>query len=273
MAPHPTLNGVPRGRIIPRALTGTHPPDYYLYVPRRIRERGNLLVSVHGTSRNGLEHALLLADLGERLGVVVAAPLFRRKRHRGYQRLARREGRGEDPLELFERVAADARRVAGLDEEPLALLGFSGGGQFAHRYALMRPERVSRLVVAAAGWYTLPTPRAAYPLGIASSPDTRYSHLTPRLAEFLRIPTLVVVGSEDDRRDAMLNRDKEIDASQGTHRVQRAQAWHAGLQRAAAQHGLPARSSFALLQGVGHSFAQAVVIGGLEGLLAEALAP
>ena len=47
------------------------------------------------------------------------------------------------------------------------LVGFSGGAQFAHRFAMLYPGCVRRVVVAAAGWYTYIDPSRPFPLAAA----------------------------------------------------------------------------------------------------------
>jgi pimeloyl-ACP methyl ester carboxylesterase len=103
----------------------------------------------------------------------------------------------------------------------LRLFGFSGGGQFAHRYALFYPRRVARQVLGAPGWYTFPDPEHRYPLGLRTAPP-EWPKLTFNPGRFLRIPTLVLVGEHDNRRDRELNRTRQVDVHQGLDRMERA---------------------------------------------------
>ena len=42
-------------------------------------------------------------------------------------------------------------------EKTYGIYGFSGGGQFVHRYAIFtNPKRASIIIPAGSGWYTLP---------------------------------------------------------------------------------------------------------------------
>lgn len=86
----------------------------------------------------------------DRLGIAVVAPLFPRT-FKGYQVLS---GSGTLPAAdvAFDWMLADARARFGLPQSRMHVFGFSGGGQFVHRYALKHPGRIARAVIGAAGW-------------------------------------------------------------------------------------------------------------------------
>jgi len=53
--------------------------------------------------------------------------------------------------------------------EPVDLFGLYGGAQLAHRFAMIYPQRVGQLNLAAAGWYCLPDASMAYPYGLGAN--------------------------------------------------------------------------------------------------------
>ena len=226
-------------------------PRHSLFLPARLREDRPLLVAVHGISRNAGEHARRFARHAAEYGAAVLAPRFGRRRFPDYQRLGR-AGRGDRAdlalLELIEEV----RDGTGVGGGAIYLFGFSGGAQFAHRFSFAYPERVARMAVAAAGWYTFPDPGRAFPRGVGSS--GRPAGVRFSLPDFLRIPTLVLVGEEDTERDSELRQTRRLDFTQGRNRVERAQRWVAELQRAADRLGLAASVELDLLPGSDHSF-------------------
>ncbi|MCA8950252.1 MAG: hypothetical protein KDE27_12175, partial [Planctomycetes bacterium] len=245
--------GVPVGRVLALG-NGRDDPEALLYVPRDSGAAPALAVLVHGITRNAFEHVSAFRELAERRGVVLLAPLFLPERDRGYQRLASGiDGVAADIklLRLVDRVA----ELVGAATERVFLFGFSGGAQFVHRFALRHPERVARLAVASAGWYTLPDEQLAFPLGLRGA--------GARLDEFLRLPQRVFVGDADVASDAGLNRTPEIEAAQGRTRVARAEHWVAALRAAAIERGLEPSVTLELLAGVGHSFADNARIGAL----------
>ncbi len=212
-----------------------------------------LLVAVHGISRNAEAHARAFHETARRCGWTVMAPLFDATRYPDYQRLGRR-GRRADLGLLAALADLEARR--GRPVRRFSLFGFSGGAQFAHRFALAWPHLVDVLLLAAAGWYTMPDPDLRYPYGLA--PCRRLPDLVFRLEPFLRRPIRVFVGSEDIERDETVRSGSRLDALQGTNRLERARRWCAALETAAHRRGLAVDVVLQLLPGAGHDFAACV---------------
>lgn len=235
--------------------------DYYLYVPRAVRQ-GRVLVAVHGVSRNALEQARLFKKLAEAFGVLLVAPHFPAKAFRDYQRLGRKGMGPRADLALI-RVLNEIQAGSGCDTSQVDLFGFSGGAQFAHRFAMVHPQRVRRLSLGAAGWYTLPDVDHAYPYGAADAKGLDAARLNLHAAA--RIPTLVLVGECDDRADYDgLNRSRTVCRTQGRHRLERARVWVRAMNDFASSQGYRAAVSLQLLPGIGHSFSQAVLQGALD---------
>jgi pimeloyl-ACP methyl ester carboxylesterase len=250
---------VQRGKIVKRRLAGDPGQRYYLYVPHRTEARPDtLFVSVHGISRNAREHAKRFAPLAERYGVALVAPRFARDRFPDYQRLGR-EGKGAKADQALGRIIDEVRTLIGIHAPRLHLFGFSGGGQFAHRYAMAYPEQVERVVVGAAGWYTFPDAAVTYPRGIKTSRSLRQVRF--QREAFLRIPACVLVGSHDNLRDAALNTSRRVDRQQGETRGQRGRNWIEAMRREARALGLDTRYRYDELPGVGHDFTEAMKIG------------
>lgn len=236
---------------------------YYLYVPRRIDPAARPLVAVHGISRRAHVHLAAFAPLAEISGRILIAPLFSKARCKRYQQLV------VDPCQADEALLATLRTVAaktGHDMGKVDLFGFSGGAQFAHRFAMMHPERVGRLAVASAGWYTLPDYQEAFPYGLAGTVKGR-ERFRPKLPDFLAIPTLVMVGEKDLVRDGSLRQRPELDRRQGLTRVERAARWTQAMRQAAADRGVPAEIAFRVLPACGHSFEDCARDGGLVDLV------
>jgi dienelactone hydrolase len=237
--------------VLRRALPGDPPLDAYVYLPRTPAPQARVVAIVHGISELPRQHLEHFAPLAERQGVVLVAPHFARPRFRDYQRLGRgsRGARADRALERsVEEVARETHGRAGR----FFLFGYSGGGQFAHRYAMAHPQRVAAAVVASAGWYTFPDAERFYPRGIRDRGDLAGVRFEPNA--FLRVPLLVTVGARDVERDASLRQSEALDREQGRSRVERAERWVEAMREAARQHGLPPAVALRRLEGVGHSF-------------------
>jgi poly(3-hydroxybutyrate) depolymerase len=235
--------------------------DCWLALPEFIDADARPLVAVHGIRRGAEEQAALLAARAAAQGRVVIAPLFDAERWPRYQRLGRRQRADLALLGLLQGLHGECIASA----ERFDLFGFSGGAQFAHRFAMLHPERIGRLCVASAGWYTFPD-AAAYPYGLGQRPgrdDACALRMQARLDAFLRLPIDVCVGARDNRRDANTRSGAAIDRQQGRDRRARASRWSEGLAIEAAVRGIAPRITLSVLSGVGHNFRNCVRRGGL----------
>jgi pimeloyl-ACP methyl ester carboxylesterase len=219
-----------------------------------------LLVAAHGISRNFEEHARLLAPYAEERGVVLVAPDFPEGEFGDYQRLGRRGRRADLALD---QIVREAESLTGASARTFYLFGFSGGAQFAHRYALAHPERIARAAVAAAGWYSFPDTATPYPYGIGPASGDELSDVRFEPDKFLRVPIRVFVGAADTG-SRNVRRNPRVDRQQGTTRIERAQRWTAAMRRAAESRGLEPLVTCELVPGVGHSFRRFVEAGAGE---------
>jgi pimeloyl-ACP methyl ester carboxylesterase len=260
---------VPRGRIVLRALASDPTQEYLLYVPEEAPADASIMVSVHGLSGNATKHASVFSPLCDELGVVMLTPIFTSELHRDFQRLGRR-GRGHRSDLLLHRVLAESASLSGADPTRIHLVGFSAGAQFAHRYAMVHPDRVARAVVAAAGWYTFPDHRQRYPYGIRPARQLEDVSFDPEA--FLGVPIEVLVGSLDTTSAKLRSTDRTI-AQQGRTRLERARNWVAAMRSAAEAYGLEPRVILTEVEGVGHSFSDFAARGDLVGHVRRFLLP
>lgn len=241
-------------------LADTPRTPYFVYVPRRLRPGAPMVVSVHGISRNAREHAERFAPFAEASGSVLVAPLFSDERFAGYQRL-QPDRRGMSPDALLLRIADEVAALSGADSRRLYLFGYSGGGQFVHRFTLAHPERVARYAVGAAGWYTFPDERRRFPLGLRERAGGSPGGFA--LDAFLRVPGVVLVGELDRVPDEALRENDRVVRQQGDNRFVRGRNWVAAVGAAARAHGVPPPVHFEALPGSPHSFARSMVNGGM----------
>jgi pimeloyl-ACP methyl ester carboxylesterase len=196
--------------------------EYYAFVPPGC-ERRVPLVLVHGISRNAAELVIRFAPLAERLGVPLIAPLFRKAEYGMYQQLLDLRTRARADLALID-ILEDAKLRWGLSIDRFALFGFSGGGQFVHRFGMLHPHRLTACIPASSGWYTWPDDSLQWPHGFGEAPADIDREMLRRLAIH------VIVGERDTELDEALRRSPEIDNLQGLDRVERARRWHQAMQ-------------------------------------------
>jgi pimeloyl-ACP methyl ester carboxylesterase len=83
----------------------------------------------------------------------------------------------------------------GAQSDQVFLYGFSGGGQFVHRFASLHPRRLAAVSVGAPGRTTLRDPDASWPDGTGDT-EPRFG-LPVDLEALARVPAQVVVGADD----------------------------------------------------------------------------
>ena len=249
---------IPGWRILARTLARDSDQKYYLYIPSIRGANARTFIAVHGITRNAAEQAHLFAPFAERYGVVLIAPLFPKDRFQDYQRLGRR-GKGERADLALDRIVAEVASQIEVKTSELYLFGYSGGGQFVHRYAMAHPERVARMALAAAGWYTFPDPTVNFPLGTKATSglsDVRFN-----LARFLSVPTYLMVGEKDVMRDPELRKSRRLDRQQGITRLERGRRWIKTMAAAAKAYHLDTPHIFEVLPNSNHSFAECMELG------------
>lgn len=248
------------GRIEQRVLESDASLQYVVYVPSRGGAGAPILVTVHGISRNAWEQVSMFAPYAERAGVVLVAPLYEHARFPCYQRLTANE-RGESPVAVLEAMVAEVARRTGASGERLHLFGFSGGGQFVHRYAMAHPDRVAGYVVGSAGWYTFPDAQRRYPYGLRYSQRLQMGGF--ELGRFLAVPGWVLVGERDVHEGTAMRKTERVMLEQGMSRMERGLRWVNAVNASAVELGLAAPVRFELLPRSPHSFRRSMRRGDL----------
>jgi pimeloyl-ACP methyl ester carboxylesterase len=243
------------GKVHARHVTGDAALRYFLYVPHNINTQACQFVSVHGVSRNAMEHAERFAQLAEQYGAILVAPFFSKRHFSDYQRLGR-EGNGRRADHALQQITREVESLTGVSSNKIALFGFSGGGQFAHRYTMAWPEHVHKVIIGAAGWYTHPETSSKFPYGIAPTP--KLNGVVFDVKKFLHVPACVLVGQWDIKHDPGLNQSTRIQRQQGSTRLERGRRWVDAMNQAAIAHGMETAYAFSLLPGVNHDFTSAM---------------
>ncbi|MEM6974564.1 MAG: hypothetical protein AAF577_17415 [Pseudomonadota bacterium] len=248
----------------------------WIAVPSQRLPEAPPLIAVHGIKRSAMAMASGFAAAAAARGRVVVAPEFTKEAWPQYQQVVR-QGRADKALLS---LLAACRAAGFWHGGRLDLVGYSGGAQFAHRFAMLYPHLVGRLTLVAAGWYTFPD-GAAFPYGLATRSDAagrsagfsaefragfRTGHSAgcsewgARMAEgleaYLARPIRIVVGQSDTQSDEYLRRGGDLDAQQGCSRLQRAITYAAALRRAADARGIIPDIACAVLPGAGHDLQQ-----------------
>lgn len=159
-----------------------------------------LLVAVHDSTRDIASLIEGFAPLADRHGLWLLAPHFPKSprgdgEEDGYKFVQ------EGPLRYDRLLHAMIDQAAAEAGAPRAcvsrfwLHGYSGGGQFAHRYLWLWPERLHAVVVGAPGEVTLPDPHAAWWAGVADTAARFGRRVDPAAAA--RVPVKLLIGARD----------------------------------------------------------------------------
>jgi poly(3-hydroxybutyrate) depolymerase len=173
---------------------------YCLYVPPKVGEgaRVDLLVAVHGTGRTSfLDFRDGFSAFARWNDVAVLCPIFpigvRGDGERsGYKYMA--EGNIRYDLVLLAMVAEVAEKY-GQDWRRFAMFGFSGGGHFTHRFAILHPQALWAASIGSPGSVTLLDRDRDWWVGIRDLPE-RFG-ITFDQAALARVPVQMLVGDAD----------------------------------------------------------------------------
>jgi hypothetical protein len=120
---------------------------------------------------------------------------------------------------ITENIPARVRAGFILGDPRFDLWGFSGGGQFVHRFMVFRPDAPVRIAIAAgSGWYTAPDLVIDCPYGLD---DPSLDFTQQDLLAWTNRDMIIMVGTADTLRDPDLRVTPRADA-QGLNRYQRA---------------------------------------------------
>lgn len=174
--------------------------QYCLYVPPGVADGRpvDLLVAIHGTARTSfLEFRDGFAEFGRWHDCAVLCPIFPigmggAPTRSGYKYLAEGEIR-YDRIVLA--MVAETAAKYGQDWSRFAMFGFSGGGHFTHRFAILHPEKLWAASIGAPGSVTLLDPTKDWWVGIRDVGE-RFG-VTFDAAALAGVPVQMLVGDAD----------------------------------------------------------------------------
>ncbi|CAH0045791.1 unnamed protein product [Clonostachys solani] len=197
------LGGFPtiQSRSDPRVSYGVYvPKDHYNEVSNSTQGKLPLLVNIHGTSRRmtALQVADQLPKFADEIGCAVLAPLFPAgvkgpNDLSSFKTLHTASLRSD--LALLDILDEVAYRWPGVDTTQIYLSGFSGGGQFVHRFLYLHPDRVAAASIGAPGRVTYPDPSKPWPQGISDVGEI--FDTTVNMTNLNEVSLQFVVGEKD----------------------------------------------------------------------------
>jgi predicted esterase len=248
-----------------------------IHVPATLGISGvkmRLMVAVHGygARRNNArgrqrvrEFAAFWGRAVEMHHWIVMAPHFDQKRFSNdYQRLNRAGLRADVRLNRLIKAIGAQSRPLNIDTRRIFLLGFSGGGQFVHRYVAFDGQTVSRAVVGAPGWFMWPDSDLPYPIGMGEPHAPQKG--PERLRRLCRQEMLLLVGDRDRVQGAYRStyRGIDLDALQGRGRRERAAKWFAAMKKAADELNIDHHCRIRILKNTYHRINRAFSLAAID---------
>ncbi|OTA98911.1 hypothetical protein M426DRAFT_325620 [Hypoxylon sp. CI-4A] len=198
------------GHIPHKALASDPRVSYAIYVPPEFFSEGSttgaaagaklpLVVSVHGTRRHVFD-IYDLAPFAEATPCAVLVPLFPTGLDGpndldSYKLLRSKTLRSD--LALLAMLDEVAVRWPEIDTDKIFLAGFSGGGQFAHRFLYLYPERLAAVSVGAPGHVTALDDQQDWPAGIRDVETLFGRGVDKELIK--KVPIQLIVGDADNK--------------------------------------------------------------------------
>ena len=176
------------------------PPPVYTSTPSPSQPRLPLLVFMHGTLRNLAPMRNDLAAFAEDTHCAVVAPLFPVGLEgpddiSSYKELRSHSGPLRSDAALLAILDEIAALYPGISTEKFFLMGFSGGGQFAHRFMYLYPERLAGVCPGAPGTVTVLDHALNWPKGVKDTEQLFGRKVN--VDALRRVPVKLFVGSED----------------------------------------------------------------------------
>jgi poly(3-hydroxybutyrate) depolymerase len=244
---------------------------YCLYVPPAVGEgaKVDLLVAVHGTGRTSfLEFRNAFAEFGRWNDCAILCPVFPMGvlgdgARSGYKYMLEGDIRYDRALlAIVEEVSAKYHQ----DWTRFAMFGFSGGGHFTHRFAILHPERLWAASVGAPGSVTLLDPERDWWVGIRDLLEK--FGITFDAAALAKVPVQMIVGDVDLETWEITHREGGAHWMPGANDAGRTRPERLlALRRSFEAAGVRVR--FDLLPGVSHDRFE--VLDPVKDFLAEAL--
>lgn len=239
-----------------------NPIRVWYYSPTDRPDTLPMVIMLHGAERNASAYLDSWIPVANLYQYVVVAPEFSKEDYAGGARYnqgnvySEKGLRFNDPskwtFSVIEPLFDYVRNLTNNGYPGYLLSGHSAGAQFVHRFLYFVPNnRAQRVMMANAGWYTLPDLNTEFPFGLQQSPVSAND-----LKTVFNKEVYVVLGESDtDTTSANFQKGPEYNR-QGTTRYERGQYYFQYCTSAASTLKTPFRWKLISLPGVAHSNAE-----------------
>jgi len=246
-----------------RRIAAIHGEDIELHAYKPARYAGGpVLLVLHGLGENATGYRDYAIPLADRLGMLVVAPLFDRKRFPVWRYQTggivrdprapelRIEPQAQWTGQLFLAIIDSVRNAEGKPDLGYSLIGHSAGGQTLSRFAAFMPHQARHIIIANPSTHLWPSLSERFPYGFGGLPPSMANETA--LRRYLAQPVTLLLGTADNQRDRDLNVSEGADR-QGTNRLERGRNAFRAAQEVAKQNGWPFAWQVIEVPDVGHN--------------------
>ncbi|MCY1492289.1 hypothetical protein D3C87_46120 [compost metagenome] len=208
------------------------PINVFYHIPAGNKTNMPIVIVFHGDERNAEDYRDYWRNAANQYGFMVFAPEFTEALFPGGSSyiLGNVYDDGNNPspstlnsestwtFSIIEPLFDYIKHNTGNVSQTYDIFGHSGGGQFVHRFVMLKPNaRYNKAIAANSGWFTVPDGVANFPYGIENSPIT-----STNPQQYFSRNLIIQVGALDNNgNDPSLRHNAESDL-QGVNRLQRA---------------------------------------------------
>ena len=208
------------------------PINVFYNIPSGNRTNMPIVMLFHGDERNANEYRDIWINASNQYGFMVFAPEFNSTDFPGgssyiignvyqdgnYPTIQTLNNESVWTFSIVEPLFDYIKTNSGSTALTYNMFGHSGGGQFVHRFVLIKPDaRYDKAVAANSGWYTVPDGVANFPYGILNCP---IAAINPN--NYFSRKLYITVGELDNNGSDPTLRHNNASDLQGLNRLERA---------------------------------------------------
>ena len=241
---------------------GNKTVEVFYHIPPQSSINTPILFIVHGADRNALQARDVLINEANEKDFIIISPEFNVVHFTGGDafNLANIYVDGDNPTpqtlnnkedwttSIIDPIFDLFRSSTGNTNLNYDLIGFSAGGQFAHRFLIFnQSEKCNRIIAISSGWYTTLDQNISFPYGVKDSPLDNNN-----LPNLLSKELTILIGENDNDSNASGLRRNSIVDLQGINRFTRANYFYNLAENKSIEIGCSFNWNFSTLQNVGH---------------------
>lgn len=232
----------------------------WAYKPKAYNQNTKVLFVMHGTNRDADRYRDEWADHAEQNNILLIVPQFTQDDFPGANgyNLGNMFAVGSDyqsknkkaqwSYSAIEPLFSFIKKAYQNTQSTYMMYGHSAGSQFVHRFVFFVPEaRVSKIISANAGWYTMPNFELDFPYGLKNTTATKAD-----ITKALQKPLLILLGEADNDPNHRSLRRAQQAMLQGPHRLARGHTFFAEAQLKAHTQNTIFGWQLATVPNVGH---------------------